>query len=172
MTVIKRITSADGYKLLQAVNHLTNKSLKVGWINGAHYDDGAQVAGVAEQNEFGNPNKHIPARPFMRPTVSREQNNWQKIADDGGKKIIKGSLTVDSVLDLLGQKVTGDIKDSIKAVYYPALAERTVLARIERSSKLSRIKGPIKSATLGNVTKPLIDTALMFDSITHEITSE
>lgn len=173
MTEVRRTTSSDGYQLLESINHLTNKSLKVGWINGSHYIASKEsVAKVAEQNEFGNPNKHIPARPFMRPTITRESVKWQKLVDDGGKKILKGALTVDNVLNLLGQKVTGDIKESIKAVYYPALAERTVLARIERSSKLSRIKGQIKEKTLGNVTKPLIDTGIMFNTITHEITSE
>jgi len=170
--IVTKIFSADGVKLLNAIQRLEKKSVAVGWFEKSHYDDGTQVATVAAQNEFGNPNKNIPARPFMRPTVIHDKKKWEKLTTDGAKKILKGELTIDNVLDLLGKQVTVDIKDTISKIYYPALAERTVLARIERSSKLSRIKGPIKNATLGSVTKPLIDTGVMFNTITHELRDE
>ncbi len=170
--IVTKIFSADGVKLLNAIQRLEKKSVAVGWFEKSHYDDGTQVATVAAQNEFGNPNKNIPARPFMRPTLIKDKKKWEKLTTDGAKKILKGELTIDNVLNFLGQQVTKDIKDTISKIYHPALAERTILARIERSSKLSRIKGPIKSATLGSVTKPLIDTGVMFNTITHELRDE
>ena len=167
--IVTRIMNADGVKLLDAIVNLTNKSVAVGWFEKSKYEDGTQVAGIAAQNEFGNPRKSIPARPFVRPAIAENRKKWEKLLSLGGKKIVKNELTINNVLDLLGHQVEGDIKESIKQVYSPALAESTVLRRIAKNKKLSSIKGRINEPSLGLVTKPLIDTGIMFNTVTHEI---
>lgn len=160
---VRRIISSEGQKAITAIHNLHNKSLKVGWFKDSKYEDGIQVALVAAQNEFGNPSKNIPARPFLRPTVIREENNWIKISNDGAKKILKGQLTIDQVLDLLGFKAEADVKKSIELVYNPPLARATIQAR------LSKYKNKTK---VGNLTKPLVDTAHMLNTVTHELSDE
>lgn len=168
------VQSSESQKLKQAIKNLTNKGVKVGWFQGLTYDDKDKtpVAAVAAQNEFGNPMKNIPARPFLRPTIAREERNWQKLAKQGAVQIIQGHANIDQMLELIGRKATADVQVSIKKVYSPALAGRTVLARIKRSSRLSKIKGRISEGSLGNVTKPLIDTGYMISTVSHELTDE
>lgn len=170
--IVTRIINTNGAKLFDAISRLEKKSVAVGWFEKSHYEDGTPVATAAAQNEFGNPNKNIPARPFIRPAIKENKQKWEKLLAVGAKKIIKNELTIDNLFDLLGFQVEGDIKKSIQSVYYPALAESTVLKRIAKSSKLSSIKGQISQSALGNVTKPLIDTGIMFNTVTHELRNE
>jgi hypothetical protein len=178
---VKLEVSSDGKKLLNAIKQLHNKSVKIGWLDGLHYEvqdahggisEGEAVAAVAAQNEYGNPSKNIPARPFIRPTVIREKNKWINITQKGVQEILKGNQSIDGVLNLLGAEAVVDMQDSISAVFSPALKEQTILARIERSKKLSRIKGQISYKNLGNVTKPLEDTGVMINDISHELSDE
>ena len=166
----KLVTSSEGKKLLNSINLLNNRGVKVGWVHAAQYPETNEyVAEVAAQNEFGNPKKHIPPRPFMRPTITAKREQWVKIATDGSKKILKGQLTIDNVLNLIGFQAEADIKKTIKQLYSPALAESTILARIERNKRLSTTKGRVSQKALGNITKPLIDTGIMFNTLTHEL---
>ena len=73
-----------GVTIKREVSNVTKnlKNLKsgyvdVGWFPSARYNDekSTPVASVAEENEYGNPAKNIPARPFLRPAIS----NYQKI---------------------------------------------------------------------------------------------
>lgn len=167
---IKRVTSDAGKKLLASIHKLQDKNVKVGWVKRQEYPDSHEtVAAVAAQNEFGNYTKHIPPRPFMRPTIASRENVWKKTAEDGAKQFLQGKKTIENVLDVIGFQAEGDIKKTIKQLYSPALAEATILARIERNKRLSQTKGRLSEKSLGNVTKPLIDTGLMFNTLTHEV---
>jgi hypothetical protein len=132
MKIIEK-PSIQAYVLLQAIKGLQNKEVAVGWFAKSKYENNVPVAQVAISNEFGNPKRNVPARPFMRPAVMEHEQDWKKLVDDGAKKVLTRQLNLNEVLDLLGFAVEADIKKSIKKVYYPALAEKTVLARIERS---------------------------------------
>ena len=167
---IKRVTSDAGKKLLVSIHKLQDQNVKVGWIKRQEYPDSNEtVAAVAAQNEFGNAKKHIPARPFMRPTIAARENVWKKTGENGAKKVIKDEMTIHEVLDLIGFQAESDIKKTIKQLYSPALAEATILARIERNKRLSGTKGQLSEKALGNVTKPLIDTGVMFNTLTYEV---
>ena len=65
-----------------------------------------------------------------------------------------------------------DIQKSIKEVFNPALKEQTILNRIERSAHLSRAKSPLSYKKIGGITKPLIDTGVMINDISHELSDE
>lgn len=167
---VKRVTSDAGKKLLVAIHKLQDANVKVGWIKRQEYPDTKEtVAAVAAQNEFGSYTKRIPPRPFMRPTIAAQENVWKKTAEDGAKQVLQGKTTIYKVLDLVGFQAEGDIKKTIKQLYSPALAEATILARIERNKRLSETKGRLSEKALGNVTKPLIDTGVMFNTLTHEV---
>jgi hypothetical protein len=74
-----RHVSGNGRKALEvALQTLGNKVGKVGWFEGAKYPDGTQVAYVATIQEYGYSPKNIPPRPFMRPTIVKYRNTWDR----------------------------------------------------------------------------------------------
>ena len=134
----------------------TDKVLKVGWTkkNRYHEEQGGQyVAEVAAQNEYGVPYLRIPARPFMGPAVIKNSFKWMAIVKTGAKDVIEGNKHIETVLD------------AITAVTSPPLAPSTIQARFDRlTSKSAKRRGITKT-----LEKPLIDTGLMFASVTHVI---
>jgi hypothetical protein len=171
--IIKHEASDIGRKIAESIKKLKDASVKVGWFANAEYleADGSSepVAAVAAQNEYGNPARSIPARPFMRPTIVAKQNEWKATAENGARKVLKGELTINDSLDLLGFQAEGDIKKTIKSLYSPALAESTILNRIERNKRLGSTSGRLSEKSIGNITKPLVDTGHMIGTLTHEV---
>ncbi len=160
---VKRVQSAAGKRFEIAIAHLKDKQVKIGWFEGQKYDDehSTPIAAVAAQNEFGNPNQNIPARPFMRPTIAQQENNWRKISKDGAKEVIEGKRLIDTVFELIGRKAVGDIKTTITKIYDPPLSQATINARIEREGH----SGKFTKRQALTATKPLVDTAEMVNTI-------
>lgn len=149
-----------------ALRELNNKKVgKVGWFEKSRYPDkdATPVAFVAAQNEYGNPNQNIPARPFMRPTIIAQQETWKKVAEQGARNILKGTQTSSDVLEMIGLKASGDIRKTISKITTPPLRERTIQARLARYKD---------KTTIGNLTKPLIDTGLMYGTLTNVVEDE
>lgn len=158
---VKRVKTKAGENLAKALENLDGKVGKVGWIHSSMYIDGREyVAEVAAQNEFGNPNKHIPARPFMRPTISEKRQEWANISKQGAEQILKGNYDIGQVLELLGLKAAGDIRKKITQITSPPLAQSTIDARLAKRANKS---------TVGNLTKPLIDTGIMMNTLTNSV---
>jgi hypothetical protein len=155
--LVKREKAKDPLK------DLDKKSLKVGWFKAAKYEDGTQVAAVALIQELGDAKKHIPPRPFIQPTIIREKKNWQLILQQELKRVLKKEITINNALDVLGLKAAGNIRATIRNVWSPPLAQRTIDERLRRYKK--------KEIT-ENLKKPLIDTKLMINSVNHEISDE
>lgn len=155
---VKRVVTPEGKRFKIALEDLEDKQGKVGWFEKSRYDDkkNTPVAFVAAQNEYGNPEINIPARPFMRPTILQRRKEWKNIADRGAKQIIKGQETIYGVLDLIGQQAIGDIKRTISRLWHPPLSPVTIALRLERKSDRK---------TIGNLDKPLIDTGVMYETI-------
>jgi hypothetical protein len=141
---------------------LEGKVGKVGWFEEQRYDDknSTPVAYVATIQEYGYPPKNIPARPFMRPTIIEKQHEWKKIAEAGSRQVIQGKQTVGNVMEAIGLKASGDIKKAISKVTEPPLKPATIAARLAKRSNQS---------TLGLLTKPLIDTGYMLNSLTNVV---
>lgn len=156
----KVVSNKKSYAYLLNLKSFSRKELKVGWFENLRYENGEYVANVAAQNEFGNPNKNIPPRPFMRPTISREQNNWSALIEKLSERVGEEKMTSSEALDILGLKVTGDIKESIKRVYTPPLAPATIAARLAKRKN---------QKIVGMLDKPLIDTSQMIDSVSFEV---
>ncbi len=108
---IRRVVTPEGKNLKNALKQLEGVVGKVGWVHASRYIDSREsVAEVAAQNEYGNPSKHIPARPFIRPTIIEKQTEWKKIALDGSKAVIEGRRNIGQVMDAIGLKAAADIK--------------------------------------------------------------
>lgn len=150
-------TSGEGSKKLKKFikDRGAKKTAKSGWFPNNKYSDGKFVAQVAAQNEFGT--DKIPARPFVRPTISEKKREWAVISEVLAKKLIDGQIDFNTFFNQFILVVEGDVRDKIRSIQEPALAESTIKAR------LSKLKSGKRTGTL---EKPLIDTAIMINSLT------
>jgi hypothetical protein len=172
------------------------RTLKIGFLGGATYPDGTSVPMVAATNEFGgrierepsdpdegggqtiyrrvnkagtaflNNGKFvkaaksnfasthyvgayvitIPPRPFFRIMIAEQSPKWGEMAASIMKK---NGNDIDATLDIMGQEIQGRLKESINKLVAPPLAQSTI-----------RKKG---------FDKPLIETALMLNSISYTV---
>lgn len=164
--MVKRVLSASGKALQDALNELNdNRVAKVGWFERSKYDNkyATQVATVAAIQEFGAPERSIPPRPFIRPTIVKQQQAWASLIKRGASEVLKGNATADIVLKDIGLKAAGDIREAITQVFTPALKPETIKARLNRKSD---------KKTVGLLTKPLIDTGIMLSTLTNTVENE
>ena len=69
-----------GWKRIKKELHLAKNSYtKVGIQHDAGANEGVSIAKYAADNEFGVPEQHIPARPFMRSSFDKNRNEIKKI---------------------------------------------------------------------------------------------
>ncbi|AWB00245.1 hypothetical protein CU052_13485 [Vibrio harveyi] len=134
----------------------------VGWLESARYDDGTPIAGVAAVHEYGSPIRRIPPRPYLRTAKEENRESWKKLVDFVSKQILSGSMKVEDALEMLGLKISGDIKKAIKNISSPALKQKTIANRLRKKAD---------GKTVGNLDKPLIETAIMINSVTYEVKS-
>lgn len=129
---------------------MDNLEAKIGWFPSAQYPDGTPVASVAATQEFGDPLQHIPARPFLRPTVNRDKDGWVDQLGKGVKEVLAGELDGHDVLDAIAAVGAQGVQKTISEIYTPALAPLTIELRQER----------------GNTsTKPLVDTGHLLATV-------
>ena len=122
---------------------------QVGLPSGINYEDGTPVAQVAAIQEFGAPAQKIPARPFIRPTVKEQKEQWTKIIAKSVPKVLENKMSAFDVLDLVGRVAAADIQTKISSIYSPPLSPITI-----------RRKGS---------SKPLIETGLMLASVSNAV---
>lgn len=68
----------------------------------------------------------------------------------------QGKYSLSQILDGIGQQAAGDIARTISEIQSPRLKDATVKARMRRYAD---------KRTVGNLTKPLVDTGYMISSI-------
>lgn len=162
---IRRVITPEGKNLRNALRQLDGVVGKVGWFENSRYPDDKRtpVAAVAAQNELGNPSKRIPARPFILPTIHEKSNEWAKIVENGSRAVIEGRRSMTDVMEVLGQKAAADIRKKISTIWEPPLSPYTIAARLSRKTN---------KKTIGNLTKPLIDTGLMYGTLINTVEAE
>lgn len=144
-----------------AMKELQGVQGKVGWYKKIkHPDSNLTVAHIAAIQELGYAKKQIPPRPFIMPTVHENQYSWKEIAYHGSKEIIKGNATAASVMGLIGEKASGQIKQKIASIYTPPLRPSTIKRRQLRYKD---------TKTVGNLYKPLVDTGYMVNSLSYTV---
>jgi hypothetical protein len=158
-----KVVRKQGVDLKVILNGLKDKSAKVGFFESAKYEDGTPVAYVATIQEFGAPSQSIPARPFMRPAIKENEKAWSSIAESGARAVLRGAATINDVMEAIGGRAASDIQTSITQVKTPALKDSTIAARLRKRSD---------GKTVGNLTKPLVDSGLMLASVTHLVTDK
>lgn len=144
-------------KILDALNNiasnLSDKQLKVGFIDGATYPNGTPVAMVAATNEYGNPANNQPPRPFFRNAIAEHESEWMDAISRGLQK----GVPLEDVLAVVGEKAVGDVVQSIATLVEPELSEVTLERR--RNRKVM----PNQS------DKPLVDTKVMIRDVHYEV---
>lgn len=141
-------------KILDALNNiasnLSDKQLKVGFIDGATYPDGTPVAMVAATNEYGNPANNQPPRPFFRNAIAEHESEWLDAISRGLQK----GVPLDDVLAVVGERAVGDVVQSIATLMDPPLSPATIASRKSK----------------GNASKkPLVDTKVMIRDVHYEV---
>lgn len=121
-------------------------TLRVGFLEGATYPDGTSVPMVAAIQNFGAPAAGIPARPFFSNVVASGKETW---GDDIAKIAKATDYDGDKVLHLMGERIRGQVQQSIRDTNTPALKPATAARK--------------------GFPKPLIDTSVMINSVDYEV---
>ena len=142
------VLTSEGRTFFDTLKELGKKKVYVGFLakDGKAYEDGLTVAQVAAWNEFGT--SDMPSRPFMRQTLSENQDKIKQLFDDAGKAVVKGAKA-DEVYNKIGVVAKAMMQDQIVNGKYKPNAPSTI-----------RKKGS---------DRPLIDTGQMRQSVNYEI---
>lgn len=149
--------------------------LRVGFLETAKYPTGEQVAQVAFWNEYGT--KKTPARPFFRNMIADKKGSW---GTDLGKILKAVDNDVPRALALMGERIQGQLQQSIVDTNAPPLSDFTLMLR---KVKQGRTDAPTTGADLAEARrrlaagestdgvndKPLIYTNIMRSSVAYDI---
>lgn len=141
-------------RLLAMAKQMERKPfVKVGVLTGVRASaSGKGLANVelAAIHEFGAPRAGIPSRPFLRSTFDAKKAEWNSLMARLVAKVVAGHLSVVDALELVGQRAAGDVRNRITA------GGNFV---------------PNKPATIRRKgsSKPLIDSARLLQSISHQV---
>ncbi|MCP1274801.1 hypothetical protein NKW43_14105 [Gluconobacter albidus] len=127
--------------------------LNAGFLEGATYPDGTPVAAVAYWNEMGGVDRHgkkRDARPFMRNTIAKNQDQWSALL---AKNLENAKGDLDKAIELTAIKIAAQMQGEIRS-----FAE----------------KGGNKPSTVEKkgFDSPLIDTGHMLNSVGYEVVSD
>ena len=150
MTKVTRKAGSVGFDDLKIrITELNKLSAFVGWLESAKYDDNTPVAGVAAVHEYGSPARAIPPRPFFRVAIEKNYDDWMQLIKSGAQSILKGEMDAEQVMNLIGLKSSGDVKNAIVDLKTPPLKPETI--RRKGQSDLLR------------------DTGLLLATLTYEV---
>lgn len=128
---------------------LDHGGVKVGVPGSLSHQDGTSLAMIAAVHEFGNPEKGIPERSFLRGSIL---TNRKKYADASKKlsfRVLSGDMQAAQAYGLLGQAASDDVKQFIREGDFVPNAPATVARK--------------------GSSKPLIDTGQLRQSITFVV---
>lgn len=167
----------DFVKLEQRIDSLNGAESKVGWFESARYPDGTPVAYVAAIQEYGSPQNSIPSRSFMRTTGIEKQTEWANIAGILAARVVAGKMSVFDAFETIGLQAEGDFAAKIASIVSPPLSKITLGARKFRQEgkkvtgrtigEIARLLKEGKLDISGVSDKPLVDSALMVNTLTH-----
>ncbi len=120
--------------------------VSVGFLEGSTYPDGTPTAMVAAIQNFGAPARNIPPRPFFSNMITNCSPAW---GDELGKVLRSANYDSRLALGRMGERIAGQLRQSIKDTNEPALSPITVARK--------------------GFAKPLIDTGHMWNSVAYEV---
>ena len=100
-------------------------SVKVGLPKGSNdYPDGTSVIMVGAVHEFGSPRRNVPQRSYLRSTVQEKRRPYRRLFAKLAKKIIRGEITKEQALEIIGLQVQTDVRQKITDLKEPPLVYR------------------------------------------------
>lgn len=163
----------------------TASGVQAGWFSSAKYNDGTPVASIAALMEHGTQSQGIPARPFLRQAIAKNEGDWASLADQAALQFVQGNISSEQMLNLLGAKASGDIQESIIDGDFAPLSPITIaLRRLKNDgvkitgSTVGAVAAAIKQGKTGpgelgdqsfGNKDPLRDTGKLIATITHEV---
>lgn len=181
MATIKRVPG-QRQNLEKAIKGLAGAESTVGWFESAKYEDGTPVAGVAAVQEFGSAARSIPPRSYFRTTSAEQQAPWAKLAEGAAQQIVKGQMAPEDMAEALALRAEGDVRRKISRIMEPPLSTITLLARMHRKGG-----GAVTGKTVGELaakadqgpqkitgvsTKPLVDSRVLINTLTSQVTKK
>lgn len=180
------VAFSGGYKLEQHLKGMAEKlgtanTVRIGFFEHSTYPGtGTPVAMVAAIQNYGAPGAGIPPRPFFSNMVRDKSPNWGKLMSN---IVVNTGYDSEKTLNVMGDAISGQLRDSIQETDSPALSPVTVMLRNMRSQNQGLVVGKRTVAeaaarvaagdsTGGASTKPLIDTGLMMDSVGFKVNTE
>lgn len=98
-------------KLLEIAQRLGRPgTLRVGFLEDATYPDGTSVAMVAAINNFGAPEKGIPARPFFTRMIQENSGAW---GEELAGALALTDYDLERALGLMGEQIAAQLRQSI-----------------------------------------------------------
>ena len=151
--------------------------LRVGFFENATYPDGTKVAMVAAIQELGAPKAKIPPRPFFRNMIAAKSPEWPRVVKT---QLKANNYDVEKTLRIMGQGIRDQLQESIRNTLTPALSPVTLMLRKmkKKNPGLKVTRATVGEAarrvkagesTAGVSTKPLIETAVLINSVQFEV---
>ena len=172
-------TSKVNAALSRLPKQFTGKQAQIGWPEGKQYPDGTPVAYIAAIQNFGVPERGLPPRPILKPTVDQNKDRWGKLSEKLVRDVANGNLDAVDALDTLGRVAAMDMQVAIAQINEPALSPVTVLLRKWRKAGRTITGKTVGEAVQaiadgvdpGSDNKPLNDTGYLIASVTHGVGS-
>lgn len=152
--------------------------VRIGFLEGATYPDGTPVAAVAFWDEFGHGGQFpSPPRSFFRTMIAKESPGWPaKMAALAKSTNFDGA----KVLHIMGEDISGALKESIIDTNEPPLSPTTLVLRkrfwsnpgaITASDVIDaqRAAATGQEGASGTQAKPLVWTGHLLDSVGFEV---
>jgi hypothetical protein len=121
-------------------------AVRIGFLKGSTYPDGASVPMVAAIQEFGAPVRKIPPRPFFRSMVAEKSPAWPKAIAD---LLVANKYDGRKTMAQVGEAIAGQLRESITTFSTPANAPSTIARK--------------------GFDKPLVETGHLLASVSYEV---
>lgn len=170
-------TSRINAALAKLPREFKGKQAKIGWPSGKEYPDGTPVAYVAAIQNFGVPEKSIPPRPMLAPTIEENKARWAQVGRKLVHDVANGNLDAADALDGIGRVAAMDLQATVAQITEPELSPVTVLLRKWRKAGRTITGKTVGEAAAaiangvdpGSDNKPLNDTGYLIASIAHGV---
>lgn len=168
-------------KLAELIDKIGDPAvLRVGFLEGSEEPDGTSIPMIAAIQNYGAPAKGIPPRPFFTNMVRDKSPGW----GDAIVRILRSNnYHAKATLELMGQGIAGQLRQSIVDTNSPPLSPVTLLLR-ERfwSNRINMkfgdvmqarrdIEAGVQPSVSGTQAKPLVWEGNLLASVDYEVTS-
>lgn len=171
--------------VLNALSKLKRRSVLVGIPSYSDKNNRTDTSAIPNArigfiNEFGDPRRNIPARPFLRPSIREQQKAISAKFKAAGKAATKGDAEeIERILQGLALSVPAEVQAYILRGLSPPLSPITLAnrnaARLTKSQRDAEIEelmrragvdtGNMKDTPTDRLNLPLVNTGQLLRSI-------